>query len=89
MVNGASMPQRIESDGSFARPYIFTEGSDGVQVISPDGQSRQKMQFYSTPGTERFVHVYGWFSRGIRTIPISISMLSRPMANTPGTVTPC
>ncbi len=50
VVNGASMPQRIESDGSFARPYIFTEGSNSVQVISPDGQSRQKMQFYSTPG---------------------------------------
>ncbi len=89
VVNGASMPQRIESDGSFARPYIFTEGSNSVQVISPDGQSRQKMQFYSTPVQERFVHVYGWFSRGIRTIPISISMLSRPMANTPGTVTRC
>lgn len=41
VVNGASMPQRIESDGSFARPYIFTEGSNSVQVISPDGQSRQ------------------------------------------------
>ncbi len=51
VVNGASMPQRVESDGSFARPYIFTEGSNSVQVISPDGQSRQKMQFYSTPGT--------------------------------------
>ena len=35
VVNGASMPQRIESDGSFARPYIFTEGSNSVQVISP------------------------------------------------------
>lgn len=42
VVNGASMPQRVESDGSFARPYIFTEGSNSVQVISPDGQSRQK-----------------------------------------------
>ena len=30
VVNGASMPQRIESDGSFARPYIFTEGSNNV-----------------------------------------------------------
>ena len=29
---------------------IITEGSNSVQVISPDGQSRQKMQFYSTPG---------------------------------------
>lgn len=89
VVNGASMPQRVESDGSFARPYIFTEGSNSVQVISPDGQSRQKMQFTQRRVQERFVHVYGWFSRGIRTIPISISMLSRPMANTPGTVTPC
>lgn len=89
VVNGASMPQRIESDGSFARPYIFTEGSNSVQVISPDGQSRQKCSFTQRRVQERFVHVYGWFSRGIRTIPISISMLSRPMANTPGTVTPC
>ncbi|MGG8925108.1 YfaP family protein, partial [Escherichia coli] len=46
-----SVPQTIESDVSFARPYIFTEGSNSVQVTSPDGQSRQKMQFYSTPGT--------------------------------------
>ena len=30
LVNGASMPQRIESDGSFARPYIFTEGSNSA-----------------------------------------------------------
>lgn len=30
VVNGASMPQRVESDGSFARPYIFTEGSNSV-----------------------------------------------------------
>ena len=89
VVNGASMPQRIESDGSFARPYIFTEGSNSVQVISPDGQSRQKCSFTQRRVQEQFVHVYGWFSRGIRTIPISISMLSRPMANTPGTVTRC
>ncbi len=84
VVNGASMPQRVESDGSFARPYIFTEGSNSVQVISPDGQSRQKNAVFTQRRVqERFVHVYGWFSRGIRTIPISISMLSRPMANTP------
>ncbi len=89
VVNGASMPQRIESDGSFARPYIFTEGSNSVQVISPDGQSRQKMQFYSTPGAGVIARVYDWFSRGIRTIPTSTFTLLRPMANTPGTVTPC
>ncbi len=78
VVNGASMPQRVESDGSFARPYIFTEGSNSVQVISPDGQSRQKCSFTQRRVQERFVHVYGWFSRGIRTIPISISSVVTP-----------
>lgn len=50
VVNGVSMPQRIEDDGSFARPYIFPEGSNSIEVISPDGQSRNRMQFYSAPG---------------------------------------
>lgn len=63
VVNGASMPQRIESDGSFARPYIFTEGSNSVQVISPDGQSRQKCSFTQRRALERSARVYGWFSR--------------------------
>lgn len=89
VVNGASMPQRIESDGSFARPYIFTEGSNSVQVISPDGESRQKMQFTQRRVLGRFAHVYGWFSRGIRTIPTSIFMSLRLTVNMPGTVTQC
>lgn len=89
VVNGASMPQRIESDGSFARPYIFTEGSNSVQVISPDGQSRQKCSFTQRWVLGRFAHVYGWFSRGIRTIPTSIFMSLRLTVNMPGTVTPC
>ena len=37
----------------------------------------------------RFAHVYGWFSRGIRTIPTSIFMSLRLTVNMPGTVTPC
>lgn len=89
VVNGASMPQRIESDGSFARPYIFTEGSNSVQVISPDGQSRQKMQFTQRRVLGRFARVYGWFSPGIRTIPTSIFMSLRLTVNMPGTVTQC
>lgn len=84
VVNGASMPQRIESDGSFARPYIFTEGSNSVQVISPDGQSRQKCSFTQRWVLGRFAHVYGWFSRGIRTIPTSIFMSLRLTVNMPG-----
>lgn len=89
VVNGASMPQRIESDGSFARPYIFTEGSNSVQVISPDGQSRQKMQFYSTPGAGVIRARLRLVLSGIRTIPTSTFTLLHLMANTPGTVTPC
>lgn len=89
VVNGASMPQRIESDGSFARPYIFTEGSNSVQVISPDGQSRQKCSFTQRRVLGRFARVYGWFSPGIRTIPTSIFMSLRLTVNMPGTVTQC
>lgn len=81
VVNGASMPQRIESDGSFSRPYIFTEGSNSVQVISPDGQSRQKCSFTQRRVLEQFARVYGWFSRGIRTIPTSIFMSLRLTVN--------
>lgn len=81
VVNGASMPQRIESDGSFARPYIFTEGSNSVQVISPDGQSRQKCSFTQRRVLGRFARVYGWFSHGIRTIPTSIFMSLRLTVN--------
>ncbi|WP_058913493.1 YfaP family protein [Entomohabitans teleogrylli] len=50
VVNGVPMPLRIEEDGSFARPYIFAEGSNSVEVIAPDGQSRDQMQFYATQG---------------------------------------
>lgn len=89
VVNGASMPQRIESDGSFARPYIFTEGSNSVQVISPDGKADKKCSFTQRRVLGRFAHVYGWFSRGIRTIPTSIFMSLRLTVNMPGTVTPC
>ncbi|STI64370.1 DUF2135 family protein, function uncharacterised [Escherichia coli] len=89
VVNGASMPQRIESDGSFARPYIFTEAATACRSSARMGKADKKCSFTQRRVQERFVHVYGWFSRGIRTIPTSIFTLSRPMANTPGTVTPC
>lgn len=49
VVNGIDMPLRIEQDGSFARPFIFPEGSNSVEVKSPDGQN-SKMQFYATKG---------------------------------------
>ncbi|CDL49266.1 FIG00638718: hypothetical protein [Escherichia coli ISC41] len=89
VVNGASMPQRIESDGSFARPYIFTEGSNSVQVISQMGKADKKCSFTQRRVLGRFARVYGWFSPGIRTIPTSIFMSLRLTVNMPGTVTQC
>lgn len=50
VVNGIDMPLRVEDDGSFARPFIFPDGSNSVEVKSPDGQSGSKMQFYATKG---------------------------------------
>lgn len=46
VVNGIAMPQRIDEDGSFARPYAFASGSNSVELRSPDGQARQRVQFY-------------------------------------------
>lgn len=45
VVNGVAMPQRIESDGRFSRPYAFGAGSNSVEMISADG-TRQRTQFY-------------------------------------------
>lgn len=45
VVNGVAMPQRIESDGHFSRPYAFGAGSNSVEMISADG-TRQRTQFY-------------------------------------------
>ncbi|CAK9886762.1 MAG: hypothetical protein XXXJIFNMEKO3_03208 [Candidatus Erwinia impunctatus] len=50
VVNGIEMPVRIDDDGGFSRPFIFPEGSNSIQVISPDGESQHKTQFYSTNG---------------------------------------
>lgn len=46
VVNGAAMPQRIEEDGSFERPYAFSAGSNSVEMRSPDGTLRKRVQFY-------------------------------------------
>ncbi len=46
VVNGIAMPQRIEEDGSFSRPYAFTAGSNSVELRSPDGRQRKRVQFY-------------------------------------------
>ena len=50
VVNGIAMPQRIEEDGSFARPYSFAAGSNSVELRSPDGQASKRVQFYDDQG---------------------------------------
>jgi uncharacterized protein YfaP (DUF2135 family) len=46
VVNGVSMPVEVQEDGSFARPYSFGRGANGVEVRSPDGKARARAQFY-------------------------------------------
>lgn len=46
IVNGVAMPLQVNEDGSFARPYAFASGANGVEVRAPDGKSRKRAQFY-------------------------------------------
>ncbi|WP_454726148.1 MULTISPECIES: YfaP family protein [Cupriavidus] len=45
VVNGIAMPQRVEEDGSFSRPYAFSGGSNSVEMRSAQGASK-RVQFY-------------------------------------------
>lgn len=45
VVNGTPLPQRVEADGSFSRPYAFAGGSNSVEVRTADG-TRRRVQFY-------------------------------------------
>ncbi|NTV93974.1 MAG: DUF2135 domain-containing protein [Thiobacillus sp.] len=49
IVNGVALPQRIESDGSFSRPYSFGRGSNSVELRAPGGASR-RVQFHESYG---------------------------------------
>ena len=45
VVNGISMPQRIEADGAFSRPFAFGAGSNNVELRTANG-TRKRVQFY-------------------------------------------
>lgn len=47
IVNGVAMPQRIEADGTFSRPYAFGAGSNSVEVRSARGDAK-RVQFYDS-----------------------------------------
>jgi uncharacterized protein YfaP (DUF2135 family) len=50
IVNGVSMPLKIDASGRFDRPFSFPNGSNSVEVRSPDGQQRHRTQFLNTSG---------------------------------------
>lgn len=46
VVNGVAMPLAIDESGKFERPYAFGAGSNSIEVRSPDGNERKRVQFY-------------------------------------------
>ncbi|MDR3299164.1 MAG: DUF2135 domain-containing protein [Candidatus Accumulibacter sp.] len=53
VVNGNPMPLYSDADGNFARPYAFGPGSNSVEIVSPDGESVQRLQFYESNPTRQ------------------------------------
>lgn len=51
IVNGVSMPQHVEDDGRFSRPYSFSTGSNNVEIRTTDGR-KQQVQFYDNKATK-------------------------------------
>ena len=50
IVNGVSMPLKVDPAGRFDRPFSFPNGSNSVEVRSPDGQQRHRTQFLNASG---------------------------------------
>ena len=46
VVNGNPMPLYSADDGSYARPYAFGAGSNGIEVRDAGGKSLKRVQFY-------------------------------------------
>jgi len=63
VANGNPLPLYTDEQGRFVRPYNFGAGSNSVEVVSGDGQSLKRVQFYEantskTPARLRIV--LGW-----------------------------
>ena len=52
VVNGLSMPLKVQEGGGFDRPFVFPAGSNNVEVRSPDGQQVRRVQFYNNGSGE-------------------------------------
>lgn len=48
VVNGVPMPLYTDPDGRFSRAWAFGPGSNSVEIRSPDGKEKRRVQFYET-----------------------------------------
>ena len=67
VVNGVAMPTEPDEAGNIERPYSFAAGSNSVELRSPDGSQRKRVQFYaqgSGAGRARLRIVLSWDSPG-------------------------
>ncbi|MGC1330691.1 YfaP family protein [Pseudomonas sp.] len=48
IVNGVAMPLKLDGNGHFDRPFSFPSGTNGVEIRSPDGQQKRRVQFLNT-----------------------------------------
>jgi len=46
IANGNPMPLYTDEQGLFIKPWAFGPGSNSVEIRSPDGQQRKRLQFY-------------------------------------------
>ncbi|SEI01739.1 DUF2135 domain-containing protein [Pseudomonas fuscovaginae UPB0736] len=53
IVNGVSMPLKLDASGNFDRPFAFPNGTNSVEVRSPDGQQRKRVQFLNSGGATK------------------------------------
>lgn len=53
VVNGVPMPLRVESDGTFSRPYAFPPGTNNVEVRSADGRETRRVNFHDANPARR------------------------------------
>jgi uncharacterized protein YfaP (DUF2135 family) len=63
IVNGNPMPLYTDDAGYFSKPWAFGRGSNSVEIRSPDGTERRRLQFYEsyagkTPARIRVI--LGW-----------------------------
>ena len=62
VVNGNPMPLYTDAQGYFVKPWAFGTGSNSLEVRSPDGRQRKRLQLYETSARTpaRLRVILGW-----------------------------